>query len=48
MDLWHDYSGYPISLISILLMLALARLLTLDYRTLWTRLGNLFLDRASS
>ena len=46
--LWHDYSGYPIFLISILLMLALDRLLNLDYRTLWTRLGNLFLDRASS
>ena len=48
MGLWHDYSGYPIFLISILLMLALDRLLNTDYRTAWTRFKNLFLDRASS
>jgi exosortase len=48
MGLWHDYSGYPIFLISILLMLALDRLLNTDYRTAWTKFKNLFLDRASS
>ena len=46
--LWHDYSGYPIFLISILLMLSLDRLLNLDYRAAWTKTKNLFLDRASS
>ena len=48
MGLWHDYSGYPIFLISILLMLALDRLLNLDYRTAWTKCQHLFLGRASS
>jgi len=48
MNLWHDYSGYPIFLISILLMLALDRLLNTDYRTLWKKLKNRFLDSASS
>lgn len=48
MGLWHDYSGYPIFLISILLMLALDRLLNMDYRTAWTRLKNHFLASASS
>ena len=48
MGLWHDYSGYPIFLISILLMLSLDRLFNLDYRTAWTKCKNLFLDRASS
>ena len=48
MGLWHDYSGYPIFLISILLMLSLDRLFNLDYRTAWTKVKNLFLDRASS
>ncbi len=48
MGLWHDYSGYPIFLISILLMLALDRLFNLDYRATWKKLKNLFLDRASS
>ena len=48
MGLWHDYSGYPIFLISILLMLALDRLLNMDYRATWNTLKNLFLDRASS
>lgn len=48
MGLWHDYSGYPIFLISLLLMLALDRLLNLDYRTAWTTLKNLYLGRASS
>lgn len=46
--LWHDYSGYPIFLISILLMLALDRLLNTDYRTAWTKFKNLILDRVSS
>ena len=48
MGLWHDYSGYPIFLISILLMLALDRLLNLDYRTAWTKCTHLLLGRASS
>lgn len=48
MGLWHDYSGYPIFLISIALMLTLDRLLNLDYRTAWTRLKNAFLSTASS
>ncbi len=48
MGLWHDYSGYPIFLISIVLMLSLDRLLNTDYAAAWTRLKQLFLDRASS
>ena len=48
MGLWHDYSGYPIFLISILLMLALDRLLNLDYRTAWTKCKHLLLGRACS
>ena len=35
-------------LISILLMLALDRLLNLDPRTIWTKCKNLVLGRASS
>ena len=48
MGLWHDYSGYPIFLISIGLMLALDRLLNLDYRTAWNQCKHLLLGRASS
>jgi len=48
MGLWHDYSGYPIFLISILLMLTFDRLLNMDYPTLWKKLKNRFLDSASS
>ena len=48
MGLWHDYSGYPIFLISIALMLALDRLLNLDYRTAWTKCKLLLLGPASS
>lgn len=48
MGLWHDYSGYPIFLISVALMLALDRLLNLDYRTAWNRCKEHFLARASS
>jgi exosortase len=48
MGLWHDYSGYPIFLISIVLMLTLDRLFNTDYRTVWTKFKNLFLARASS
>ena len=48
MGLWHDYSGYPIFLIGIALMLALDRLLNLDYRTAWTQLAHLISGRASS
>jgi hypothetical protein len=46
--LWHDYSGYPIFLISIVLMLTLDRLFNMDYRTLWKKAQHRFLDRASS
>ncbi len=48
MGLWHDYSGYPIFLISILLMLSLDRLLNLDYRRAWTKLKQHISERASS
>ena len=48
MDLWHDYSGYPIFLISIVLMLALDRLLNMDYRTAWTRTQERFFTPGSS
>ena len=46
--LWHDYSGYPIFLISIVLMLSLDRLLNLDYPAAWNKLKNRFLAPASS
>ena len=46
--LWHDYSGYPIFLIGIALMLLLDRLLNMDYRAAWTKLRHLFLASASS
>ncbi len=48
MGLWHDYSGYPIFLISLALMFTLDRLFNVDYRTAWKRIVNLFLARASS
>ena len=48
MGLWHDYSGYPIFLISIALMLTLDRLLNLDYPAAWNKLKNRFLAPASS
>ncbi len=48
MGLWHDYSGYPIFLISIVLMLSIDRLLNLDYPALWSKSQHLFLGRASS
>ena len=48
MGLWHDYSGYPIFLISIATMLAFDRILNLDYRTAWTKFKHLLLGRASS
>ena len=48
MGLWHDYSGYPIFLIGIASMLALDRLLNLNYRTAWTQLVHLISGRASS
>ena len=48
MGLWHDYSGYPIFIISIILMLALDRLFNMDYRRAWTFCKNQFLGRASS
>ncbi|MDR0993478.1 MAG: exosortase/archaeosortase family protein [Verrucomicrobiota bacterium] len=48
MGLWHDYSGYPIFLISIALVLLVDRLLNTDYRNAWIKIKNLFLSRASS
>ena len=48
MGLWHDYSGYPIFLIGIVSMLALDRLLNLDYRTAWKKCAHLLSGRASS
>lgn len=48
MDLWHDYSGYPIFLISLVLMLSLDRLFNMDYRTAWRRLKNRISSPASS
>lgn len=48
MGLWHDYSGYPIFLISILLMLLIDRLMNMDYSALWIKLKRRFLDSASS
>ena len=46
--LWHDYSGYPIFLIGIALMLLLDRLLNGNYRAAWTKLKKHFLASASS
>ena len=37
MGLWHDYSGYPIFLIGIAMMLVLDRAINADYRTLWKK-----------
>lgn len=48
LGLWHDYSGYPIFVISILLVLALDRLLNADWKHLWKRLEKLFFAPASS
>ena len=48
MDLWHDYSGYPIFLIAIALMLLLDRLLNTDYRTAWKKIKHRFLAPVSS
>lgn len=48
LGLWHDYSGYPIFVISVLLVLAFDRLLNADWKNQWIRLKNLFLARASS
>ena len=38
--LWHDYSGYPIFIVGLLLMFAVDRLLNADYRKLWAKLKN--------
>jgi exosortase len=35
MGLWHDYSGYPIFLVGISLMLLFGSLLNVDYRKAW-------------
>ncbi len=48
MDLWHDYSGYPIFLISIALMLTIDRLLNVNYPSVWIKIKNRFLAHASS
>lgn len=37
LGLWHDYSGYPIFLIGILLMLSLDQLLNMDYCSKWNK-----------
>lgn len=48
MGLWHDYSGYPIFIFGILLMLGLERLMNVNYRNLWRSFKNLILPPASS
>ena len=48
MGLWHDYSGYPVFLVGILLMLALDRLFNADYRSLWKRIANKYFSPVSS
>ena len=48
MGLWHDYSGYPIFLIGIALVLLLDRVLNMDWATTWTKAKNIFLPRVSS
>ncbi|NLB66707.1 MAG: exosortase/archaeosortase family protein [Lentisphaerae bacterium] len=48
MDLWHDYSGYPIFLIGIALMLLLDRLLNLNYSALWERIRTKYFSPESS
>jgi exosortase len=40
MGLWHDYSGYPVFIAGILMMLALDRLMNLDWTALWHRFAN--------
>ena len=47
MDLWHDYSGYPIFLIGIALMLLIDRLLNLNYSKAWNFLKNRYFSPAS-
>lgn len=48
MGLWHDYSGYPVFLVGILLMLALDRLFNADWHALWKKLENRFFSPVSS
>ena len=48
MGLWHDYSGYPIFLIGILLVLLLDRLFNADCNDLWQRIKKRFFSPASS
>lgn len=48
MGLWHDYSGYPIFLIGIALMLLIDRLINLDHTKAWNRLKNRLAGRTSS
>lgn len=47
MGLWHDYSGYPIFLISIVLVLLMDRVLNLDYAKAWKKIKETFLARGS-
>lgn len=47
MGLWHDYSGYPIFLVGILLVLALDRLLNSNPSRLWSALKHKFFSPAS-
>ena len=37
MNLWHDYSGYPIFIVGILLMIGLGSLFSMDYGAWWTQ-----------
>ncbi|MFH0878837.1 MAG: exosortase/archaeosortase family protein [Lentisphaerota bacterium] len=48
MDLWHDYSGYPIFLVGILLMLGLGNLLNMDYLSWWNQWKKDLLSPTSS
>ena len=48
MGLWHDYSGYPIFLIGIALMLLIDRLINLDHTQAWKQLKKRFVGRTSS
>ncbi len=46
--LWHDYSGYPIFIVGILLMFACDRLINANYPALWTKLKAHLSSRGSS
>ncbi len=48
MGLWHDYSGYPIFLVGITLMLSVGGLLELNYRKVWNEWKESLLRPTSS